>query len=104
MGDELGLKTCSLGEKDDISKSIIPSVFCSAEVIVAGKRGWELPLAEELAVNMNLLFQAERLYIGIGAVDKDFIAIDRFKKEKAGKERKKINCFPMTLRVHNMFL
>jgi hypothetical protein len=104
MGDELAEKVCPLSEKDDISKPIVPPVFFSAEVVVAGKGGWELPLAEKLAVKMNLLFQAERLFIGIGTVDKDFIAINIFKKEKAGKEKKKTSCFPLTLRIHNMFL
>jgi hypothetical protein len=80
MSDELAEKVCLFSEKDDISESIAPSVFIAAEVVITGKSAWELTLTEELPMKMNLLFQAEWIFIRVRTIDKHLIAVDRFKK------------------------
>lgn len=81
VGDELAEKACLFSEEDDIPESIVPFVFCSAEVVKTGKGARKLALAEKLTMEMNLLFLYEWLLIEIGTVDKDFVAINGSKKE-----------------------
>lgn len=46
MSHKLGKKDCVFSYKDDISKPIIPPVFRSAEIVIAGKRAGKLKVTE----------------------------------------------------------
>jgi len=76
MSHELGKKDCVFCNKDDVSKPIIPSICCSTEVIITWKRAGKLEMAEKLSMERYFLFLANRLFLKIGTVDKDYIGIN----------------------------
>ncbi len=76
MSHQLGKEDCIFSNKDDVSKSIIPSIYLSTEIIIAGKRAGSLEMAEKLSMKCDFLFLADRLFLKIGTVDKDYVGIN----------------------------
>ncbi len=76
MSHELGKEDCVFRNKDDVSKPIIPSICCSTEIIITGKRAGKLEMAEKLSMEGDFLFLADRLFLKIGTVDKEYVRIN----------------------------
>lgn len=76
MSHELGKEDCVFRNKNDVSKSIIPSICCSTEIIITRKRARKLEMAEKLSVEGDFLFLVDRLFLKIGTVDKDYVGIN----------------------------
>ncbi len=82
MSHELGKEDCVFCNKNDVSKSIIPSIFFSTEVIITGKCAWKLEMTEKLSVEGDFLFSADRPFLKIGTVDKKYVRINRIRDDK----------------------
>ena len=76
MSHELGKEDCVFRNKDDISKPIIPYICCSTEIIITGKRAGKLEMTEKLSMESDFLFLADRLFLKIGTVDKEYVRIN----------------------------
>jgi len=76
MSHELGKENCVFCNKNDVSKPIIPSICCSTEIIITGKRARKLEMAEKLSMESDFLFLVDRFFLKIGTVDKDYIGIN----------------------------
>lgn len=76
MSYELGKEGCVFRNKDNISKPIIPSICYSTEIIITGKSAGKLEMAEKLSMESDFLFLADRFFLKIGTVDKDYVGIN----------------------------
>ena len=69
--DEKGEVLC---EENTVPESKCPSVVFPGEVIVAGKTGWHLELAEKFSMQGEFVVREKRIFLLIRAVQEYFIS------------------------------
>ena len=82
MGHQLSVQNRIRCEENDVFKSEVPSVLWSAEIIVAGESAWILKMPEDLSVQGDLFFSAERFFLEVGAVYENFSGVGCIQHEK----------------------
>ncbi len=82
MSYKLGKEDRVFCNKDDILKPIIPSIFWSTEVVVTGESAGKLEMAEKLSMDGDFFFLADRHFLKIGTVDKDYVGMNWIRSQQ----------------------
>jgi hypothetical protein len=102
MSYQLGKEDRVFGNKDNVSKPIIPSICQATEIIITGKCAGKLQLAEKLSMERDFLFSADRLFLKIGTVDKEYVRINWIRNKKTWKQQKGKNNNYAFSKIHSL--
>jgi hypothetical protein len=88
MRHKLSKKREVFSDEDAIPESKSPSVFFPGEIIVTGKIRGKLELAEKFTMKSEFVIREQRIFFFVGAVNEDFISVQRFAYTETKKAEK----------------
>jgi len=88
MGYKLSEQRNVFCEEDDVSETVIPSIFRPCEIVVAGKVARKLEVSKEFSMKNDSVFLEERFFILVRPIDEDFLPKQDVSRQDKKNEKK----------------